>query len=231
MIVTRLETNHFPIQPDLTKKVWKIKVKIIIRCIRFTTVFQSLHTTRCSWKCVWLNCIPLAAGSFPLIVWRLHVFLCVHTDFLGLPMCWFPFIVWRLRNRLKVCSRACSSAYVFSPDERSSPRFHRPQHGSTTWMKGTTPWAIRLTPTGVFKCSPPSVWWSRKREAIASSILHQAGCCVSFHLLPAKICDVSPSITTDSHLAGCFCSSCATVCPEKKEKKKKKKTSEVAQHV
>lgn len=193
-----------------------LKREIII-C--FTKFFQSLHTTRCSWKCVWLNCIPLSAGSFPLFVGRLHVFLCVHTDFLGLPMCWFPSIVWRLKNRLEVCSRACSSAYVLSPDERSSPRFHQPQHGSATWMKGTTLWAIRLTPTGVFKCSPPSVWWSRKREAIASSILHQAGCCVSFHLLPAKICDVPPSITTDSHLAGCFCSSCATVCPEKKKKK------------
>lgn len=161
-----------------------LKREIII-C--FTKFFQSLHTTRCSWKCVWLNCIPLSAGSFPLFVGRLHVFLCVHTDFLGLPMCWFPSIVWRLKNRLEVCSRACSSAYVLSPDERSSPRFHQPQHGSATWMKGTTLRAIRLTPTGVFRCSPPFSLMEQKTR----------GDCI-IHFTPSRVLRFLPSAPSEN---------------------------------
>lgn len=46
-------------------------------------------------------------------------------------------------------------------------------------------WCV-LTPTGVLQKLLLLVWWSRKCEAMASSICHQAECCVSFHLLPVK---------------------------------------------
>lgn len=130
---------------------------------------------------------PSQREASPFFVWRLHVFLCVHTDFLGLPMCWFPSIVWRLKNRLEVCSRACSSAYVLSPDERSSRRFHQPQHGSTTWMKGTTLWAIRLTPTGVFRCSPPFSLMEQKTR----------GDCI-IHFTPSRVLRFLPSAPSEN---------------------------------
>ena len=118
--------------------------------------------------------------------------------------------------------KIASSVFIclrLSPDERSSVPFQP----TTAWKHHMNEMHYALSdPSNTnrrIQMLPPSVWWSRKCEAIASSILHQAGCCVSFHLLPAKICDVPPSITADSHLAGCFCSSCATVCPRKKKKK------------
>lgn len=120
----------------------------------------------------------LTAGRL-LLVWSLHVFLVF------IQVSWVADVL--ISVHCLETLHCCTSAFIcvrVSPVKSSSlPSTHRSMESQMN--ECTRLWVIRLTPTGIFKCSP-SVWWSRKCEAIASSIFHQAGCRVSFHLLPVK---------------------------------------------
>lgn len=130
-------------------------------------------------------------------MWHLHVFLVFLHDswiadvFTSLPFSWDNKLL--LGVRVSVCTRIC-----VRPGKPSLPS---PKCTTENQMNEYAKLsAIGLPPAAIHKRFP-SVWLSRKCKEFASSICHQAACCIPPSAV-GEIWDVSPSITTDSHLAG-----------------------------